>query len=57
MYCVNLVNRSVKIGNIYVYVVICCIVLLVLIVVAVLVGGFFGVVFQRVEKEVRLTVN
>jgi hypothetical protein len=55
MYCVNFINRSVKIGTFYHTLVICCMALMVLMAGAVITGGIFGVRFQRIAKEVRLT--
>jgi hypothetical protein len=50
MYCVNYMNRSIRIGTYMDYIVVSCILLLGLIMVAVVVGAFFGVVLQRVGK-------
>jgi hypothetical protein len=54
MYCVNFINRSVKIGRIYHNLVVSCIAMLVLIIGALLAGCVFGVRFQRIEKERKL---
>ena len=48
MYCVNYMNRSVKIGMLFYILVISCIALLIIIIGAVVTGAIFGVRFQRI---------